>query len=303
MNCVILNILLLLCVLQTYADHSEVWEHEASFPYNTQQATDLNSILYPPIQDDIVVRTEFENYRRLAESSNLIESNVDQRALAEGDPTSQPSSAPTDVRIIQVSDDVVCVACKDLEYCQILNGYMVQEVYYPDNPEFLGTCKVIESLAERLDGEIFGVGRTFRDTPQCRSIVMQYLCLFWGSNNTMYDNGCNALDEVNRPLKNKQINTQTPPCRSFCVQIAEVCANDYNGFLNVCFNIQCPPTETQCTPDPYIGAQVVSAGIGCSMPFDSDPYATNAGPSLRNMNSIMLSLLVLCATFLVYLSI
>merc|ERR1712072_1366719 len=138
----------------------------------------------------------------------------------------------------------------------------------------------IEELANRLNGEVFGVGKTFRDTPQCRSIVMQYLCLFWGSNNTMYKNDCSALDVASRPLKNKQIHTQTPPCRSFCVQIAEVCANDYFYFLNICWQISCPPEETYCTPDPYIGALTVSAGIGCNMPYDANPYATE-GASLE----------------------
>ncbi len=82
------------------------------------------------------------------------------------------------------------------------------------------------------------------------------------------------------------MHTQTPPCRSFCVQIAEVCANDYNYFLNICWEISCPPTETYCTPDPYIGAQVVSAGIGCQMPFYDNPYAKSAaGPkSTRNID-------------------
>lgn len=280
---IFISALVLYSIIQAAnADDSKDWEDEENFPYDKRLAADLSSVLYPKIENTI--HNEFQAYKRLLiegtteeteGNSNMIAS----RELAAGDPTSMPTSSPTSASIIQVSDNVVCVACKNLDHCRILNGFMVQEVYYPDNPEFLGTCRVIEALATRLNGEIFGVGRTFRDTAQCRSIVMQYLCLFWGSNNTMYNNGCNALDEVNRPLKNKQIHTQTPPCRSFCVQIAEVCANDYSAFLNVCYDIQCPPTETQCTPDPYIGAQVVSAGIGCSMPFDKDPYATN-GASL-----------------------
>lgn len=61
-----------------------------------------------------------------------------------------------------------CVICSSLSYCQILNGYMVQEIYFPHNLAFRGTCHVIEDFGERISSEVFGDGRSFRDTPECR---------------------------------------------------------------------------------------------------------------------------------------
>lgn len=244
------------------------------FEYNDELAVEIRRELFPPLAPGKTVQNEFETYRRRRLQDNTTNSTdiVTLNKTASGE-----------------AANIVCVTCQNLHYCSILNFFMVQEVYYPNNPDFLGTCRVIEELATRLNGEIFGVGRTFRDTEQCRSIVMQYMCLFWGSNNTMYNNECSALDITNRPLLNKQIRTQTPPCRSFCVQIAEVCANDYYYFLNICWEIACPPTETFCTPDPKIGDQVVSAGIGCNMPYDANPYATEAAPvGVKANNNIII---------------
>jgi hypothetical protein len=233
------------------------------FEYDDAKANELSRLLYPKlsIQNISALNEQFEIF----EETEFIEP-LDRRLQVNSSNTS------TDDEIF-VENGIVCVTCSGLQLCNILNGYMVQEVYYPDNPQFLGTCKVIEQLGERVYSEIFGVGKTFRDTQQCRMIVMQYLCLFWGSNNTMYTNRCKSRDRSDLPVGNKQIHIQTPPCRSFCVQIAEVCANDYSNFLNICWEIACPPTETTCTPDPSIGAQIVSAGIGCAMPYEVDPYS------------------------------
>ena len=61
-----------------------------------------------------------------------------------------------------------CIKCTGLSYCKILNGLIVEEVYYPNNLDLRGTCTIIEGLGNQMANEIFGVGRTFRDTPQCR---------------------------------------------------------------------------------------------------------------------------------------
>ena len=82
--------------------------------------------------------------------------------------------------------------------CSILDQLMIMEVYLPNNPSEKGTCNVIDALGTffiiiiitniititivlgaRVYDEIFGNGKTFRDTTQCKDIVMQYLCLFW----------------------------------------------------------------------------------------------------------------------------
>lgn len=66
------------------------------------------------------------------------------------------------------SGSVPCVICKGLSTCSILNGYLIEEVYYPKNLNYLETCKVIESFGNRIKKLIFGNGRTFLDTEQCR---------------------------------------------------------------------------------------------------------------------------------------
>lgn len=133
------------------------------------------------------------------------------RALATPDPNNPPEGV----------DDAVCVICHGLEYCDVLNGLLIEEVYYPKQDE-LGTCSIIEALGIRMDSEIFGIGRTFRDTTQCRDIVMQYLCLFWGSQNDMYTNLCFWKEDVSSPDPDQHKISPRPPCRSFCVQVCIV---------------------------------------------------------------------------------
>jgi hypothetical protein len=116
-------------------------------------------------------------------------------------------------------DNALCEVCRGLTYCSALNGLLIQEVYYPASNSEFGTCSIIDSLGERMYNEIFGIGRTFRDTPQCRLIVMQYLCLFWGTENDMYTNLCFWKEETGDPDPTKHKVTGRPPCRSFCVQV------------------------------------------------------------------------------------
>jgi hypothetical protein len=56
---------------------------------------------------------------------------------------------------------------------------------------------------QRLD--VFGPEKTFRDNAECRQLVHDYTCLWWGSDNDVFDNRCGAY-------------AAQPPCRSFCVQ-------------------------------------------------------------------------------------
>jgi hypothetical protein len=119
-------------------------------------------------------------------------------------------------------DAALCVICAGLTYCSALNGLLVQEVYYPAPNAKLGTCNIIDTLGERMNNEIFGIGKTFRDSPQCRDIVMQYLCLFWGSENDMYVNLCYYKEDVSSPDPDLHQVAPRPPCRSFCVQVIYV---------------------------------------------------------------------------------
>lgn len=106
-------------------------------------------------------------------------------------------------------------------------------------------------------------------------MVMQYLCLFYGSDNNQYRNYCVLQEDYSDPLPENHLKSARPPCRSFCVQVGEsrgsclllhvsavcicltavvlcdqvatVCANDPT-FIQTCNRIACPPTAAECTP-------------------------------------------------------
>lgn len=186
---------------------------------------------------------------------------------------------------------VPCVICRDMSNCPALNGFQIQEVYLPYNLNDLGTCRVLDALGKKVASEVFGNGRTFRDTPQCKDIVMQYLCLFYGSDNEMYINKCINQEDVtdSNPVNHKV--TPRPPCRSFCVQVAEVCASDPK-FMQLCYNIKCPPMEDSCTPDPTVEGQVLAANIGCDTPYDINPYfKKNSASAQHAISGRLLALL------------
>jgi hypothetical protein len=166
------------------------------------------------------------------------------------------------------TEGVPCVVCKGLTKCSILNGFLLQEKYYPKNLNFKETCNVIDIFGARIEQLVFGQGATFRDTLQCRgtmqllicpvcfvsssfsscvAMVMQYLCLFYGTDNAMYTNYC-VYQERPDPVSQIQLYAQRPPCRSFCVQVAMYCANEPDIFIQTCARIACPPIATQCTP-------------------------------------------------------
>jgi hypothetical protein len=136
---------------------------------------------------------------------------------------------------------------------------------------------------------IFGPDKTFRDTPVCQNIVMQYFCLFWGSDNPMYTNFCIYQEDVSDPNPIKHKVAPRAPCRSFCVQISNVCANSADEFLFQCLDILCPPSEDTCTPDPVLGGQSLAANLGCAMPYFLDPYADkNTATSMTVALSLIL---------------
>ena len=59
----------------------------------------------------------------------------------------------------------------------------------------------------------------------------------------MYTNYCVYKEDVTNSDPATHRIAPKPPCRSFCVQVADICANDPD-FVNLCYNIQCPPTRT-----------------------------------------------------------
>jgi hypothetical protein len=190
----------------------------------------------------------------------------------------------------------VCVLCSNLQYCKALNGLLIQEVYLPGNPDQLGTCRVYEDLGERIYNEIFGIGKTFRDSDQCKLIVMQYLCLMWGSDNLMYKSECHSCcEDVSDPNPNNRRVAPLYPCRSFCTQISQVCAYDKN-YIQLCERIPCGESNDYCTPDPSLDNAVLATGLGCDFPVHANPYAT--GHAFRNTNPSAFNFI--CLFILIY---
>lgn len=131
-----------------------------------------------------------------------------------------------------------CQRCDiDLEYCGVLTGKVVEDTYYFAERTDDGVCFDMDRRAGRLD--VFGPGKSFRDTPECRKLVRDYSCLWWASQNDAYDNNC-ATDFADVPKR---------PCRSYCAQIAVQCANSLD-YMDLCLGIACPPTEEDCEPGP-----------------------------------------------------
>jgi hypothetical protein len=182
-----------------------------------------------------------------------------------------------------LADPDVCPKCSNLTICRSLNNKMVQEKYDPNHIKTKITCSVLEDLGARLSVEIFGNGKSFRDTVQCRDIVMQYLCSFWGSENSMYTNSCLYKEDTNNAIEELKRFAPRPPCRSFCVQVSLVCANN-KEFGQLCANIACPPEEEECTPDPTVDEQKLNMGLGCELPFDLNPYVRIRGSSTNFKN-------------------
>ena len=97
-----------------------------------------------------------------------------------------------------------------------------------------------EAQAGNLD--IFGIERTFRDTPQCKELVYDYICSWWASSSLLYDNRCFTLTEYDADAYKI-----LRPCRSFCTMVSVACANRAS-WGNLCDKIKCPPTGESCKP-------------------------------------------------------
>uniref|UniRef100_A0A7S2RFQ7 FZ domain-containing protein n=1 Tax=Rhizochromulina marina TaxID=1034831 RepID=A0A7S2RFQ7_9STRA len=150
-------------------------------------------------------------------------------------------------------------SCSSLEHCAVLNDMVIEDTYFPTLPATHGSCLELEERASRLD--LWGDYRTnkpFKDTPQCRSLVLNYTCLTWA---TMFPSRCSDLSE------------QVPraPCRSFCTEVATTCANDLD-WINICHNIVCdtyPSSDIEnrsaCTPGPLDTSSSKLFG-GCYVP-------------------------------------
>ncbi|CAN0069268.1 unnamed protein product, partial [Phaeothamnion confervicola] len=127
---------------------------------------------------------------------------------------------------VEDSSTPCCTECYGLQYCSALTGFEVEDKYMPSVASSQGSCWDFDERAQRL--EVFGPERTFRDTDTCRALVYEYSCLWWGSDNDAFINRCTNSPPV-------------PPCRSFCVELAETCANNVEQYKTLCEDIDCPP--------------------------------------------------------------
>jgi hypothetical protein len=50
---------------------------------------------------------------------------------------------------------------------------------------------------------------------------MQYLCLFYGSDNEMYTNNCIYQENVTDPNRANHKVAPRAPCKGFCVQVVQ----------------------------------------------------------------------------------
>ncbi len=256
---------------------SDIWD--PSLKRDPAKVEALRQLLYPHrMTEEQLIETE--------KTRNLL-AGYQQTVMGEGSAKERRLQGYHD----RPDEPPQCVKCIGLETCRVLNNKRIEEMYYPI--ELMGsagsdanTCTILEQLGNRVSGEVFGTGRTFRDTPTCREMVNQYLCLFWGSDNLMYRNLCIWFEETDDAEAINHVKSPRPPCRSFCVQVAEVCANDHH-FLQLCHDIACPPSGMDCESDPSIDVDGVlyplDADLGCDLPYEIDPYGVgeNAAPISR----------------------
>ena len=126
------------------------------------------------------------------------------------------------------------------------------------------SCRNLEERAERLD--VFGRTKTFRDTPECKIMVWDYTCLWWGSQNSVYTNNC--ADKKLRTIEGEIIEAALQPCLSYCTQVANTCANRPE-WIRLCAlsGIQCANANTaggQAAPEPCTsGPSLESGSVGC----------------------------------------
>ena len=130
--------------------------------------------------DNDDIKLNYVTRNSLDESRNLFPNRTKKHKLHQ----SHVSADVTQNRLLSFRNDpypsqrVVCEKCSNLTTCQVLNNLLIQEVYYPKLSAYVttttsktGTCEIIEQRGIRLSLEIFGVDKTFRDTPTCRGDI------------------------------------------------------------------------------------------------------------------------------------
>jgi len=225
---------LFLCSVAAFVASAE-WKDDGNFhPLHVKPWDVFPELLERPLKSD------------LPPDSRQLQASSDCDSLAASDRArfSPPCCGTAD------DQEPCCEQCYGMTTCSILNGFLVEDRYYPTLTN-LGSCENTETRVERLD--IFGPGRTFRDLDICRGYVYEYICLFWASDavdivgTQQYKNRCPAV------LNDATGDLMTPPkypCRSFCTQVAQLCAQ-HDTWIQNCELIACPPIDEDCTPGPF----------------------------------------------------
>lgn len=115
----------------------------------------------------------------------------------------------------------------------------------------------------------------------------------------MYTNLCINQEDVSDPNPANHKVAPRYPCRSFCVQVATVCAQDPD-FILLCEDITCPPTQDDCTPDPTVSGVTLAANLECSLPYDTNPYVRKSDGATVNPTHAYIFILILVVWFFCY---
>ena len=189
------------------------------------------------------------------------------RALQTDDPTDNYNQDPLEDQDIADACSLggpvyCCTNCppETMIKCRMLGGRLLEDKYgrLKAGETKDDSCKNLEERAGRLD--VFGRTKTFRDTTECRTMVYDYTCLWWGSHNSVYSNNCE--DYKAEQIDGSEVRAAYQPCLSFCTQVANMCANRPD-WIKLCsiYGIQCEasPDAQQCEGGPTEG----QSGVGC----------------------------------------
>ncbi|GMH75297.1 hypothetical protein TrVE_jg7504 [Triparma verrucosa] len=151
-----------------------------------------------------------------------------------------------------------CTNCnkEKMKLCRKLGGKLLEDKYgrLKKGSEDDDSCTNLEQRAERLD--VFGKTKTFRDTPECRIMVYDYTCLWWGSDNAVYSNNCKEDKELPDGTKAE---AAFQPCLSYCTQVANTCANRPD-WIKLCQDgVICQAVDST----PCVEGPTEAAGSGC----------------------------------------
>ena len=154
---------------------------------------------------------------------------------------------------------------------------------------------MIPRRASRLD--VFGPGKTFRDTFECREMVYDYTCLWWGSDNEVYRNRCKEYSF--NLINGEKIETTKRPCLSYCTQVAESCANRPD-WMRVCDKIYCNDEagsgmDEDCTMGPSDSGTVM-----CDYHFRQSTYSSANRSAALGQSILAVIMIIMMISFVDY---